>query len=92
MKEADLQNSAKLLLSSLLQCKEVDELFSFLRDLLTEAEILEFSQRLDIARRLHQKESYKKIEAETGVSSTTIARVAKFLKGAYGGYRKILEN
>ena len=52
--------------------------------------MIEFTQRLDIAKRLGQKESYKKIETETGASSTTIARVAKFLNGGHGGYKKVI--
>jgi TrpR-related protein YerC/YecD len=66
-------------------------MFAFMRDLLTEDEIVEFSLRLDIASRLHQWQNYKKIEKETWASSTTIARVAKFLKGKFGGYRKVLK-
>jgi TrpR-related protein YerC/YecD len=67
------------------------ECFSFLRDLMTETEIIEFSQRLDIAMRLKNAESYTQIEKSTGVSSTTIARVGKYLNGKYGGYKLVLE-
>lgn len=34
---------------------------------------------------------YSKIEQETGMSSTTIARVHKWLKKGMGGYKLILE-
>jgi len=47
---------------------------------LTEEEMKEFQQRLDIAVRLHYKTPYTEIEKELGVSSTTIARVSKYLK------------
>lgn len=57
-----------------------DDAFNFLRDLLTEPELIEFNQRLIIAYMLSNKISYKKIEEETWASSTTIARVSKFLK------------
>ncbi len=80
----DLQNA-------LLQIHTKEDMFNFLRDLLTEDEIIEFSQRLDIAQKLYYNISYKKIEKETWSSSTTIARVAKFLKGKFWGYRKIFE-
>lgn len=64
--------------------------FNFLRDLLTEAELIEFSQRLIIAYMLEKKMSYKDIEAKTGASSTTIARVSKYLQGEFGGYKKYI--
>jgi TrpR-related protein YerC/YecD len=63
-----------------LSLKTKHDVFCFLKDLLTEDEIAEFSLRLEIARRLHEGENYKKIEQETGASSTTIARVTKYLK------------
>jgi TrpR-related protein YerC/YecD len=62
-----------------------------LRDLMTEVEIIDFSQRLDVAMRLRKWESYKQIENITGVSSTTIARVGKFLNGEYWGYKVVLD-
>ena len=40
---------------------------------------------------LEDKVPYSKIEAETGLSSTTIARVARWLKRGGGGYRLILK-
>ena len=71
---ADLQDA-------FLQLKTKSEVFAFLRDLLTEDEIVELSLRFEIAQRLWKGENYKQIEKETGASSTTIARVGKFLKG-----------
>ncbi|OGZ58886.1 MAG: hypothetical protein A3F94_03160 [Candidatus Spechtbacteria bacterium RIFCSPLOWO2_12_FULL_38_22] len=62
----------------------------FLRDLMTEKEIEEFSKRFKAAEMLAEKVSYFNIEKETGLSSTTIARVAKWLNGKEGGYRTII--
>ena len=87
--QKSLNPEVVFLLEAMLLASDQEEMYSLLQDLLTQNEILEFAQRLDIARRLWNKESYKKIEEETWVSSTTIARVAKFLKGKHGGYRKI---
>lgn len=39
---------------------------------------------------LTEKVSYSVIEKETGLSSTTVARVAKWLNGKEGGYRTII--
>ncbi len=62
----------------------------FLRDVMTEKEIKEFANRLRAAEMLMEKASYTIIEKETGLSSTTVARVAKWLNGKEGGYRIIL--
>ena len=67
-----------------------DEARRFLRDLLTEGEIEEFAKRLQAAEMLEKRVSYSEIVAQTGLSSTTVARVSKWLKGKEGGYRKIL--
>jgi len=64
---------------------------SFLRDLLTEKEIIEFGNRWKAVRMLDEKVPYVAIEKETGLSSTTIARISKWLKQGMGGYKKTLE-
>lgn len=52
----------------------------FLRDLCTPGEISALSERWHVARLLDQGElSYRDIHDQTGVSTTTIARVARFL-------------
>lgn len=86
-----------------LRTKEVDDLlkvlaalddestiFALLQDLFTVREIRETSQRLAVARALAQKRSYLSIEAETGASATTIARVSKCLSAGSGGYKAAL--
>lgn len=75
---------------SLLDIQNQEDMFNFLRDLLTEDEIIELSQRLEIAHMLYNNISYKEIKKTTWASSTTIARVAKFLNGKFGWYRKII--
>lgn len=67
------------------------EIFNFLRDLLSEKEILEFSRRFEVAKMLNEGESYSKIEEKTRMSSTTIARISKFLKGKNLGYQKAIK-
>ena len=53
-------------------------------------EILEFANRLEAASLLTQDVQYNAIIESTGLSSTTIARISKWLKGSLGGYRLIL--
>lgn len=63
---------------------------AFLRDLLTVEEIMEFSRRLEAARLLANKTQYTEIINKTGLSSTTVARISKWLRGPLGGYRTTL--
>ncbi len=70
--------------------KNENETKKFLRDLLTEAELKEFANRWKVAQMLDQKIAYKEIEKETHMSSTTIARIQKWLTQGMGGYRLML--
>ncbi|MBQ9057733.1 MAG: TrpR-like protein YerC/YecD [Atopobiaceae bacterium] len=62
----------------------------FMLDLCTPGEIEDLAQRLDVARRLSEGQSYVLVQQETGASSTTVSRVSKCLNGPVGGYRQIL--
>ncbi|PJA48532.1 MAG: hypothetical protein CO170_02455 [candidate division SR1 bacterium CG_4_9_14_3_um_filter_40_9] len=88
MNKTNLNKISGNLQKAFLGFKNKKEAFDFLWTLFTQKEILEFSQRLELASRLHKGQSYKKIEEETGASSTTIARAAKFLKGKIGIFKK----
>lgn len=78
------------LFRAILALSDIDEAKRFFRDLLTEKEILEFANRWKVAQMLENKVSYINIEKETGMSSTTIARVQKWLTDGMGGYKLIL--
>ena len=67
------------------------EMKKFLRDLLTEAEIKEFARRWQAAQMLDAKTPYTAIIKKTGLSSTTVARISKWLKNGTGGYRLALK-
>lgn len=76
---------------ALLELRSRAECRRFLRDLLTEEEINEFAARWKIARMLDRKTQYEIIQKETGMSSTTIARVSKWLNKGKGGYKLVLK-
>ena len=80
----------KQLVEGILAIKNADEAKRFLRDLMTEAEIKEFANRLEAASLLSRDVQYNAIIENTGISSATIARIAKWLNGSLGGYRLIL--
>jgi TrpR-related protein YerC/YecD len=68
------------------------EVANFLRDLLTLAELEEFSNRLEIAELLLKRElSYLEIAEKVGTSTTTVTRVAQWLFRGCGGYQTVLE-
>lgn len=79
------------LIKAVLALKNSKEAKSFLRDLLTSDEINEFSNRWLTAQMLSKGISYSTISNQTGLSSTTIARISKWLKKGKGGYRLMLK-
>ncbi len=83
--------TTKDLLKAILALKNINEAKKFFRDLLTEQEIIEFGKRWQTARMLNKKITYSVIEKQTGLSSTTIARVSKWLNKGMGGYKSILQ-
>ena len=89
MSKWDNQNTEDLL-QAVLFLTDVNEAKRFFRDLLTEEELIEFGKRSQAARMLDQKNTYSQIEKETGLSSKTIARVAKWLNNGQGGYKLML--
>ena len=80
----------KRFIQAILALKTADEARHFLRDLMTEKEIVEFTKRLQTAEMLTAKTPYSVIEQKTGLSSTTVARVSKWLNGKQGGYKTII--
>jgi len=88
---SDKQQYITDLYQAILQLKNIDEARRFFRDLLTEAEIAEFSKRWQTARLLDAKRPYSEIERETGLSSATVARISKWLNHGMDGYKLILK-
>ena len=76
---------------AVLSLTSVEECYDFFEDVCTVKEIIEISQRLEVARMLSEKKSYQTINAETGVSSATIGRVNRCLVYGTGGYRRAIE-
>lgn len=81
----------KNLITAILALKNEKEAKQFLRDLLTESEIYEFSNRWQAAQMLDNNIPYTKIVKETGLSSTTVARISKWLSKGMGGYRLMID-
>lgn len=93
MPPSDQDQDLAALCEALLLLENRDEVRNFLIDLCSPAELKALSERWVIARILDQGEaSYRHISAQTGASTTTIGRVARFLeKEHFQGYRLILD-
>ena len=81
---------AEDLYAAILQLQTVEEVESFFFDLCTPAELEGIVDRWRVAQMLVQKMPYRKIAAETNVSTATIVRVARFLNNGNDGYRTIM--
>lgn len=69
----------------------VSDMQDFLRDLMTEKEIVEMSARLEAAQMLMNGKKYTDITKATKLSSRTVARISEWVKNGEGGYSKVLE-
>ncbi len=72
---------------ALLAMRGLAEMRSFLRDLCTPAELEALVDRWRVVPYLLDGMAYREIHDRTGVSVTTIGRVARFLSQGNGGYR-----
>ena len=75
---------------ALLAIDSITELQNFLRDVMTEKEIIEISSRLEAARLLQAGVTYTDIVAKTKLSSRTIARISDWMQNGCGGYATVL--
>lgn len=76
---------------AVLALKNRGEARQFLRDLLTEDELIEFGKRWQAAQLLDGGVPYTEIVATTGLSSRTVARISRWLTRGMGGYRLMLQ-
>jgi TrpR-related protein YerC/YecD len=67
-----------------------DECRAFFRDLCTPAEIQAMADRWAVVDFLNRGLPYREIHRLTGVSATTIGRVARFLTSGNGGYETVM--
>lgn len=86
-----LEGMKKELYEAFLTLKTAEEAERFLRDLLTEEEMAEASRRFWAACKLDEGMSYQDIQAATGLSSTTVARISRWLKRGKDGYRLVID-
>ena len=78
------------LFRAIVSLRDTRECGNFLRDLCTPAELQALVDRWHVAELLVQELPYRQIHDMTGVSVTTIGRVARFLSDGFGGYETAL--
>jgi len=78
--------SERNLVAAILTLRSVDECRAFLRDLCTPAELQAMGDRWAVVECLRRGLAYREIHRQTGVSVTTIGRVARYLAQGNGGY------
>lgn len=76
---------------AILSLESGEELQAFFRDLCTPAELQAMADRWRVVELLRDGIPYREIHDRTGVSVTTVGRVARFLELGNGGYRIALE-
>ena len=86
--QTDAENA---LFEAVISLRDVEECRNFFKDLCTPAELQALVDRWQVVQYLQQDLPYRQIHDITGVSVTTIGRVARFLRDGFGGYDTALK-
>ena len=79
------------LFEAVLALRDVDEARAFFHDLCTPAELQAMADRWRVIPLIRAGVPYREIHDRTGVSVTTIGRVARCFSHGEGGYRTVIE-
>ena len=79
------------LFEAILSLESVEEAERFFRDLCTLAELEAMTHRWHAARLVDEGLPYHEVSRRTGASTTTVTRVAHWLRHGEGGYRSAIE-
>ncbi|HAT03604.1 MAG TPA: DNA-binding transcriptional regulator [Candidatus Magasanikbacteria bacterium] len=82
----------KKLSRAFLSLKKEEDILNFLRDLCTLEELEEMSRRWEAVHLIHKGVPYRDIAQKTGLSTTTVTRIAHWLHHGEGGYPKALDS
>ena len=78
---------ARQFADALLSISDKITMQNFLRDVMTEKEIIEISARLEAAKMLSEGKKYAEIVFKTKLSSRTVARISEWLQNGCNGYQ-----
>jgi TrpR-related protein YerC/YecD len=79
------------LFEAILGLEDADEVERFLRDLCTLSELQAMAHRWEVVKLVELGLPYQEISRQTGASTSTVTRVAHWLRYGEGGYRLALE-
>ena len=82
--------SQAALAAALASVADADQMADFLTDLCTPAELEALADRWSVVPLLAEGVPYRQVHEQTGVSVTTVGRVARSLEHGTGGYRAVL--
>lgn len=78
--------TARQLAEVLAEISSTQNMQNFMRDVMTEKEIIEISARLEAAKMLQKANKYSDIIEKTKLSSRTIARISDWMQNGCSGY------
>jgi TrpR-related protein YerC/YecD len=81
----------KDLLNAVLSLKTLDEAERFFRDLCTLSELEAMAHRWQVAKLVDRGLPYQEVAKEARASTTTVTRVAHWLRHGEGGYRLAID-
>jgi TrpR-related protein YerC/YecD len=87
----DVPPATAELADAFLSLRDRDEMLRFLRDLCTLQELEALGHRWQIVNLLERHVPYVEIAERVGASTTTVTRVAQWLRHGAGGYRVALD-
>ena len=82
--------NVEYLFQAVLCLETMEECYNFFEDLCTVPELKALSQRLQVAKMLHEHKVYSEIVQATGASTATISRINRCIQYGSGGYEKVL--
>jgi len=88
---SEVEAAEDALFEAILTLKSVEEAREFFNDLCTPAELQALTDRWTVVEPLVEGKPYREIAANTGVSVTTVGRVARFLTQGNGGYQRVYD-
>jgi TrpR-related protein YerC/YecD len=86
-----LTSEIEELCQAIASLRSVEEIERFLRDLCTLSELEAMAHRWEVAKLLDEGLPYLAVAERTGASTTTVTRVAQWLRRGEGGYRLALD-
>ncbi|MDA0706195.1 MAG: YerC/YecD family TrpR-related protein [Proteobacteria bacterium] len=89
--EGQLAAAEQALCRAIVSLRTAEECRNFLHDLCTPAELQALVDRWQVVELLEDGLTYRRINVLTGVSVTTIGRVARFLADGFSGYRTVVD-